>query len=166
MQFKVGDRVVHPTYGVSHIDRLEERQLAEDESRLYYVLIADKTTVWVLVEARAEIALRQVTPRGDLDRYRRLLKGLPDPLAKDHVKRRAQIADRLRQGSFLALCETVRDLAARGWRRPLNDADSSLLQRLRVSMCREWAASSGVTLAEALDEVDALLSEARRVSMT
>jgi RNA polymerase-interacting CarD/CdnL/TRCF family regulator len=49
MEFRSGDEVVHPNYGVGSIVRLEEKQLAEAGTRLYYVLAFGKTTVWMPV---------------------------------------------------------------------------------------------------------------------
>lgn len=162
MEFKAGDRVVHPAHGVGDIVRLEERRLAEDETRLYYVIVADKSTVWVPVDAHRTAGLRQLTPKRDLGRYRGLLKSDPVSLQKDHNKRRLEIADRLKQGSFQAMCEVVRDLTAHGQRKPLNDADMALLQKIRIDLCREWAAADGVSIEEAIEEVESLLLEARQ----
>lgn len=159
MQFKAGDSVVHPTHGVGHILRLEDRRLAEDETRLYYVIVADKSTVWVPVDAGQAARLRQLTPKRDLDRYRRVLKSDPIPLQKNHTERRFEITTRLKGGSFQAMCEVVRDLTARGWHKSLSDADMALLQKTRIDLCREWAASNGVSVEEASREVDSLLAE-------
>ncbi|MGH2593256.1 MAG: CarD family transcriptional regulator [Anaerolineae bacterium] len=161
MEFKAGDRVVHPAHGVGDIVRLEERRLAEDEARLYYVIVADKSTVWVPVDTHRTAGLRQLTPKRDLGRYRGLLKSDPVSLQKDHNKRRLEIADRLKQGSFQAMCEVVRDLTAHGRRKPLNDADMALLQKIRIDLCREWAAADGISIEEAIKEVESLLLEAR-----
>ncbi|HLF27789.1 MAG TPA: CarD family transcriptional regulator [Anaerolineae bacterium] len=165
MQFKAGDCVVHPAHGVGHVRRLEERRLAEDEPRLYYVIVADKATLWVPVDPQQATQLRELTPRRDLEHYRDLLKSSPVSLQKDHYKRRLEIAERLKQGSFEALCAVVRDLTARGRKKLLNEADASLLQKIRLDLCREWAASAGVSLAEAIHEVDSLLQEGREASV-
>ncbi len=162
MQFKVGDYVVHPTYGVGNVVRLEERQLAEQTKRLYYVLAADKSTIWVPVDAAGPTALRRLTPRQDLDRYRELLQSRPTPLSKDHRERRLEITEHLKGGTFQALCEAVRDLAALGWRKSLSEADATLLNRIRESLYREWAASGSTSIEEATAEVDKLLSKARQ----
>jgi CarD family transcriptional regulator len=157
MEFDAGDYVVHPSYGVGNIVRLEEKRLAETELRLYYVLAVENSTVWVPVQSTGATGLRRVTPRQDLDQYRRVLKSKPTVLDRDHHKRRAEITERLKRGSFLTVCETTRDLTAHGWRKPLNDVDASLLQKVRDNLCREWAASAGVTVADAAREVDELL---------
>src|SRR5512136_1348514 len=80
MPFKAGDFIVHPTYGVGNIVRLEEKCLVEDQPRWYYVLAVDKSTVWVPVDANNAAGLRAITPKKDLDRYRVVLKGQPGAL--------------------------------------------------------------------------------------
>ena len=166
MQFKAGDYIVNPTYGLGNIMRLEEKRLAEDRLRLYYVVAADKSTLWVPVDENGTSGLREVTPRRDLDRYRGLLKGRPGLLDRDHNKRRLEINERVKQGSFQSLCEVVRDLTAQGWNRPLGEVDASSLQRLRHSLCREWAAVAGISIPEADAEVQALLLVARQAYKT
>jgi CarD family transcriptional regulator len=162
MPFKAGDFIVHPTYGVGNIVRVEEKRLAEDQPRWYYVIVVDKSTVWVPVDENKVAVLRAVTPRKDLDRYRAVLKGQPEALERDHTKRRTLINERVKQGSFQSLCEAVRDLSAQSWKRPLSEADLTLLQRLSHSLHREWAASANMPLPDAAAEVQALLQEARR----
>jgi CarD family transcriptional regulator len=161
MEFDAGDYVVHPSYGVGNIVRLEEKRLAEADLRLYYVLAVEHSTVWVPVQATGAVGLRRVTPRQELEQYRRVLKGKPTALDRDHHKRRAEINERLKRGTFLAICEATRDLAAHGWHKPLNDVDASMFQKVHDNLCREWAASEGVTVADAAREVDGLLQAAQ-----
>jgi CarD family transcriptional regulator len=161
MEFDAGDYVVHPSYGVGNILRLEEKRLAETEMRLYYVLAVENSTVWVPVNSTGATGLRRVTPKQELERYRRVLKSKPTVLDRDHHKRRLEINERLKRGSFLAVCEATRDLTAHGWHKPLNDVDASMLQKVRDNLCREWAASQGVSVADAAREVDGLLHAAQ-----
>ena len=161
MRFKAGDSVVHPVHGVGNIVKIEERRLAEEEKRLYYVLKANKSTVWIPVNAHGAPPLRRLTPKRDLKRYRTLLKAQPGRLNKDHRKRRAEVSERVRKGSFRALCEAVRDLTACGWRKSLSEADADLLKQISAQLYREWAAAGGMTVSEATQEIRALLREAR-----
>jgi RNA polymerase-interacting CarD/CdnL/TRCF family regulator len=162
MSFKAGDCIVHPLHGVGSVVRLEEKSLGEDQLRRYYVVAVEKSTLWVPVDENVGTGLRAVTPRKELDRYRAVLRGQPETLERDHNKRRMLINERVKQGSFQGLCETVRDLSAQSWKRPLSDADQTLLQRLSHSLCREWAASANVPLPAATAEVQALLQEAKQ----
>lgn len=157
MEFRSGDDVVHPNYGVGNIIRLEDRQLAESETRQYYVLAFGKTTVWTPVQTSGPSPLRPVTAQQDLDRYRTLLKGRPTTLDRDYKKRRLDIQEQLAQGSFQVICEVVRDLTALGWYRPISGIDASVLQRVRAELWQEWAVSTGQSLPDAIQEVNALL---------
>ena len=162
MTFQVGDVVVHPDHGVGHVARLEERRFSGKEAGLYYELTIERSTVWVSVESHEALRLRPVTPRSDLARYRGVLKSRPIPLNKDQRQRHLELAARLKQGTFLVLCEVVRDLTARGWQRPLNETDAASLQRVRGRLCQEWAAADSVSIADATGEVTSLLLESRK----
>ncbi len=157
MGFISGDDVVHPSYGVGNIMRLEDRQLAEVEVRQYYVLAFGKMTVWLPVQAGAASPLRLVTAPRDLDQYRTLLKSRPAALDRDYKKRRLNLNEQLAHGSFQVVCEVVRDLTALGWLRPMNELDSSMLKKVRANLWLEWATSTGQPLPEAITEVNALL---------
>jgi RNA polymerase-interacting CarD/CdnL/TRCF family regulator len=166
MEFRSGDDVVHPNYGVGSIVRLEERQLAEANTRLYYVLMFGKTTVWLPVNATGPSALRPVTAPHDLDRYRTLLKSRPIELDRDYKKRRLDITAQLAHGSFQDVCEIVRDLTALGWHRPLAGVDASLLNRVRESLWQEWAVSTRQPLPDAIHEVTSLLQSGEQTYKT
>jgi RNA polymerase-interacting CarD/CdnL/TRCF family regulator len=142
---------------VGNIVRLEDRQLAENETRLYYVLAFGKTTVWIPVQTNRSSPLRLVTAPQDLDQYRTLLKSRPTPLDRDYKKRRLDIQEHLALGSFQVVCEVVRDLTALSWQRPLAGIDASLLNKVREGLWQEWAVSTGQSLPDAIHEVTALL---------
>ncbi|HMR62713.1 MAG TPA: CarD family transcriptional regulator, partial [Anaerolineae bacterium] len=113
MQFKVGDVVVHPVYGVSTIVKITEKRLSEMEVHLSYEIALPRRTVWIPIKAQASVGLRLVTAKSDLDRYRDLLKSSPVPLNNAQPQRRhEELARRLKQGSFPVMCEIVRDLTA------------------------------------------------------
>lgn len=161
MTYQTGDLVVHPSYGLGSIVRLEERRLDASGQRSYYVMEAGASTVWVPVQPDGTAALRAVTPVRDLAHYRAVLRGTPNQLDRDHNKRRLELKERLATGSFLILCEVVRDLSALGWQRPLRDADAAVLNKVRDNLLREWAAASGQTIAGAEEEVNRLLQAGR-----
>jgi CarD family transcriptional regulator len=165
MQFKVGDYVVHPAYGVGHIIKIEEKQFSEKGTRLYYKVTLPKRTIWIPVEAQGALGFRLVTAKTDLDQYRALLKSRPVPLNKNHHRRHLELVSRLKQGSFQVVCEVVRDLTAWGWRKPLGPTDTATLQKTRESLYQEWATAAGVSIAEAIKEVESLLLATRQAYM-
>jgi len=165
MQFKIGDLVVLPAYGIGHITEIEEKKFSEQGMRLYYEIALTKRTVWIPVEAPEASGLRPVTVQNDLDQYRNLLKSSPVALNPNHQRRHLELASHLKQGSFQGVCEVVRDLTAKGWRKPLGQTDTATLQKTRQSLYQEWATAAGVSLIEAIKEIDSLLLATRQAHL-
>jgi RNA polymerase-interacting CarD/CdnL/TRCF family regulator len=161
MAIKVNEWAVHPQHGVGRVVKLETRQFNPGPKRRYYQFAIATGTVWVPVEGLPS-GLRKVTAKGDLARYRSVLKSRPAPLAADHRQRQIALADRSKESSFQARCEVVRDLSAFSWHRPLNESSSVLLRRARQMLSAEWAAAEGLSLVDATLEVEALLLEGRK----
>ncbi len=161
MEFKPGDEVVHPSYGLGRIVRLEERELAASGLRWYYVLAIDTATVWMPMQADGSTTLRAVTRKQDLEQYRTVLSSRPVLLDRDYKKRRLDLSERLTHSSFQVMCEIVRDLSALGWNRPMGETDATLLKKVQDNLWREWAAATGQSDQEAIQEVQALLRAGR-----
>jgi len=161
MDFRTGDDVVHPNYGVGSIVRLEERELAASGMRWYYVLAIGTATVWMPMQADGSTTLRAVTRKQDLEQYRTVLSSRPVLLDRDYKKRRLDLIERLTHSSFRVMCEIVRDLSALGWDKPMGETDASLLKKVQDNLRREWAAATGQSPQEAIQEVEALLRVGR-----
>jgi len=160
MEFEIGEQVVHPTHGVGHVVKLEERKFGRKEPLLYYEVTTENCTVWVPAEKHRPLSLRPLTKKSELKRYRKILKSEPEPLHENHRTRRADVSKRLKEGTFQAVCEVVRDLTAYGWESSLTTSDETLLRNAREALFQEWAIVTGMTPEEAEREVDSLLSEA------
>lgn len=161
MAIKVNDWAVHPQHGVGRVVKLEARQFDAGPERLYYRLAIPTGTVWVPVEGPPG-GLRELTAKGGLARYRSLLRSRPTPLAADRQQRQIALVERLKESSFEARCEVVRDLTAHGWNKALNESIGLMLRSARHALCAEWAAVEGLSLDEATREVEALLLEGRK----
>jgi RNA polymerase-interacting CarD/CdnL/TRCF family regulator len=162
MLFQIDDPVVYPSCGIGRIVALVTKSFFEAEARLYYEVAIEKSTVWVPVDAGSASGLRSLTPKSDLARYRGVLRSRPVTLTADPHKRRQDLISRLKAGSFQNLCEMVRDLTAQSWRKALGEADKLSLRKARDGLCHEWAVAEGVTVFQAMEEIDALLQEARQ----
>jgi RNA polymerase-interacting CarD/CdnL/TRCF family regulator len=163
MLFEIDEQVVCSSLGVGRIAALVTKRFLEDEAHLYYEIVIGKSTVWLLADAARTVkGLRPVTPKAKLAHYRDVLRSCPVPLAQNFHQRQLDLLDRLRVGSFQDMCEVVRDLSARGWKRPPGEMDSALLRKTRDTLCQEWMVSDGISLLAAVSEVTALLGEARQ----
>ncbi|MGH2524181.1 MAG: CarD family transcriptional regulator [Anaerolineales bacterium] len=162
MPFKIDDLVIHPAHGMGLITGLVMKRVLEAEARLYYEIAIQRSVVWAPVDDSKANQLRPLTPKKELDHYRDVLRSSPTPLIPDSRQRQLGLRGRLKSGAFQDTCEVVRDLTARGWHKPLNEADGLMLRNTRAGLCQEWAAADGVSVLQATDEVEALLREARQ----
>jgi len=166
MQFKVGDSVVHPAGGVGDIVKIEERQFAEIEARLYYQIALPRSTLWIPVEAQETIGLRPVTAKSELDQYRDLLQSAPAPRNQRHPQQgHLELSKRLQRGSFLVMCEIVRDLTVWDWQKPLGATTKVILRQAQEKLYQEWATAADLTPTEAAKEIDTLLKTAHGETM-
>jgi RNA polymerase-interacting CarD/CdnL/TRCF family regulator len=164
MTFKVDDWVVHPRHGVGQIVNIEMHQFDSGAAQPYYQIAIPNGTMWVQVDESAS-GLRKVTPKGELVRYREVLKSRPAALTEDHQERQIELADRLRQGSLQARCELVRDLSALGWKKRLNEANAAISRLATQVLVQEWAMAEDVPLGDAASEVKSLLKEGKSAYM-
>ena len=165
MQFKAGDSVVHPIYGVGYIVMIEEKQFSDIRTRLYYrITLSIRHTIWIPVEAQSTIGLRLVTAKSNLDQYRNLLKSHPTPTNKPNSQRYVELISRLKKGSFQVMCEVVRDLTVSSRQKSLGSTDRAILLKTRENLCQEWAVAAGISNIEAIKEIDALLQTTQQTS--
>lgn len=159
MQFQIGDRVVHPVYGVGTVMRFTKQQFVKERVQQYYEVVTGShgTQVWVPIDEQGSTVLRGIASKHSLGECRRLLSSAPVPLDKDRKIRQLEIAARLKGGLLPALCEMVRDLRARSQKIPLGTVEETLLRKTFKALCEEWAASDGVSPANALSEIEDLL---------
>jgi len=160
MTFKVDEWVVHPRHGVGRIVEIEDHQFDSRPLQPYYQISIENGTMWVCVDDSSS-GLRGLTDKDELSKYRKVLKSRPEALTEDHRQRQVDLSDRLREGSFQARCELVRDLSALGWNKPLGEAVAAISRVARQVLCEEWAMVEGTSQREALREVDHLLKEGK-----
>jgi RNA polymerase-interacting CarD/CdnL/TRCF family regulator len=160
MELKVGDQVVHPKYGVGNVVSLKDREFEPGMLRTYYEISMLGTTLWVSMEMPT-FGLRKLTVRSEISRCRKILASHPAPLTEDPRQRQSEMADRLKLGTITAHCEVVRDLSAYFGHKPSSGKIGAFLQVARDVLCQEWAEVEGITLAEAVDEINTLLEKSR-----
>jgi CarD family transcriptional regulator len=163
MAFAVGDRVVHPLYGVGCVVNVDERQFEPGVSRRYYEVSipGSTTTLWVPLDLSSS-GLRKLTVKSEIARCRRILKSAPARLNDDPRMRQADLAAHLKLGTITAHCEVVRDLTAYSRHKPLSGTIAVFLRVAQDILCQEWAVVEEMTPQEAVVEIEALLEKSRQ----
>lgn len=162
--FNVGEQVVHPQHGVGHVVRLEDREFGSGVKRRYYeISIAGAgSTLWVPFDPPS-FGLRKLAGRSEINHCRQILASRPSPLTDDARSRQSALAERLKQGTIRVQCEVVRDLFAFGEHKSLYGSMAGFFRQTQNVLCEEWALVEGVTLAEAIQEVQSLLEKSRSI---
>ena len=159
MNFREGDTVMHWTYGLGKVVRLEERALSGKKVMYYAVQIADMT-VWVPADDKLENRLRPPTSKAEFKKLMNILSKPGEPLPDDRHERKTLLTELLKNGRAKSLCRVIRNLSTYRHVRSLNDNDQALLRRTEESLIGEWGFALSVTPAEAELQLHRLLTAA------
>lgn len=156
MNFHEGDTVMHWTYGLGQILKLEERDLFGSKSLYYAVQIKDMT-VWVPADGELKHRLRPPTSKSRFKELLVLLSKPGEPLPDDRLQRRTHLLDLLRDGDTRSLFRIIGGLHTYRKIRPLNESDQSILKQARNTLLGEWGFVLSITPAQAELELHRIL---------
>ncbi len=154
MNFHEGDTVMHWTYGLGQIIRLEERAVSGSKT-LYYAVQVGDMTVWVPADENLGSRLRSPTSESGFKKLLAILSGPGEPLPIDRYERRTHLLELLKDGRAESLCKIIRDLSASTKR---NDNDQSILRQAQNTLLGEWGFVLSITHAQASVEMHRLLA--------
>lgn len=158
MNFQVGDRVVHWTYGPGEVIQLDEKALS-GHTELYYVVQIRDMTLFVPINGQGETSLRLPTPSDEFEDLFAILKSPEEPLSGDRWERKNQLMAQMKDGRLESICRVIRDLVAFRRSKKLNDYDAAILERAQNFLIDEWHVSLGISRPQAEHELQALLEE-------
>jgi CarD family transcriptional regulator len=157
-ELRIGDRVLHPLYGVGTLVSIIERSRDGEAEDFYVVeMVSHKGRLETPVDRAEELGLRRVVSKRRRGKLSRVLGGRPRKLAPEYQRRRANISQRLREADFKEVGRVVRDLS---WREATGQAttgDRRLLKRAKGLFARELAASDRVEEDVAMERIESVL---------
>jgi len=158
MDFQVGDKVIHWTYGLGEIVELDEKVLSGRTTSYYVVRIGDMS-IWVPVEQANPDSLRPPTPANDFDRLFTLLSSPGELLSEDRLERKTHLQKKMRDGTLESICEVIRDLSFANHIKKLNENDATILERAKGFLLSEWGISLDVPVNQAERALNQLLGD-------
>lgn len=141
MQFKVGDKAVHPAHGVGEVKSIEKKTIAGSDKRFYILKIMDTgMTVMVPTDGVERLGLREVISK-------REAKKVLDELKKDEVavtsqpwnRRYREYTEMLKSGSPIEVAKVLRDLSRLRGEKELSFGERRLLEQARNLLVAELA---------------------------
>jgi len=156
MDFNVGDRVIHKSYGPGEILEVDQKKVA-GKTAVYYIVQTSNLTLWVPVADEGESSLRFVTPANEFRKQCKVLEGAGETLPEDRMERKALLQERLRGGSLDSVCRVVRDLHQLSKAKKLNDYDAAIMERAKTALLGEWTLAMKIPPQQAEQELQDLL---------
>lgn len=143
MGFKIGDTVIHPTFGICEIIKTEEKTINGHFTNCY-VMSSSNMTIWVPIDESEQCSLRTPTAPDEFIKTLPILTSPNEKLDDDRLLRKQHLTDQLQDGQLASICRVVRDL--NGYKRgsKLNDQEKSIFDRAKRSLLTEWTYSLGI----------------------
>jgi RNA polymerase-interacting CarD/CdnL/TRCF family regulator len=156
--YKVGDTVVHWTYGIGKIVAVANKGLP-GQPCFYYVIEGNQHTLWVPVDENGSSSLHLPTSRSDFKRLINILRSQGEKMSNNTYQRRDQLEERMQKASPKDLCLVIRDLTYRSNRGKLSSSDIWVLKHAQTYLLDEWELSLGTPREKARSEMEWILKE-------
>jgi CarD family transcriptional regulator len=158
MGFHIGDKVIHSTYGLGEIVRIEEKVI-NDRPTNCYVVRTNELTIWIPINDLHQHSLRMPTLPDEFKRLFSILTSPSKALPDDRALRKDQLIAQMKDGQLSSICQIVRDLTNFKRIKKLNDQEKSILDRATNSLLTEWIYSLGVSPHQAQNAMMKMLGE-------
>jgi RNA polymerase-interacting CarD/CdnL/TRCF family regulator len=156
--YKVGDTIVHWTYGIGKIVAVEDKGLPGDPC-FYYVIEGNEQTLWVPVEENGRSNLHLPTPSTEFGQLISILRSPGEKMSDSPYQRGTELDRRLLKKSLVDTCLIIRDLTYRSHSRKLSSNDIWVLKNAQSLLLDEWKLSLGTPREKARVEMEWILKE-------
>ncbi len=157
MDFHVGEKVIHCTFGLGEITHIEAKMINGQMADCYVIQLNDMT-IWVPMDDSGLSSLRVPTPPEEFVKTLPILSSPNESLLEDRVLRKKQLTDQLKDGKLSSICRVVRDLSFYQRSSKLNDQERSILDRAVRSLLTEWTFTMGTPQLQAHQAMDSMLA--------
>lgn len=150
--YKVGDQVVHSSYGVGEVTGIVEKQLS-GEATFYYCVSGSESTYYVPINNASTTRIRPVASGQQLAQALNTLGQSPVAMDEDYKNRRARIKEVSVSGGLQPMVELLRDLEGRRMTGKITDAEKQAFDTVEMRLAAEWAVVLEISLEEARSEL-------------
>lgn len=157
--YKIGDSVVHWSYGLGKVIAIEEKDMG-GETRQYYCVEVGPLAVWVPFSENGDSPIRPPALAEEFPDFYEILQGKAEDLPDHQFMRKNLLKERLQKHTLAELCRLIRDLRGRSRVTPLNQNDSAVLQRVEANLIDEWVLShDDISRIDAIQIMEELLAK-------
>ena len=140
MRFKVGDKVVYPSQGVSVVEEISSEVLAGSEMECYHLrLVGSDSKVMVPVDNSERVGLRPLSEKKQVKKVMRRLKAATGENAEDWKDRYRANLDRIKTGDLEEIVDVLLCLAEVAGRKTLSFRERKMYDHARQLLVNEVA---------------------------
>lgn len=159
MDFQIGDKVIHGTYGLGEITAIEEQNVHEQTLSCYVVKFAANLTLWVPVDQVERHSLRKPASRAEVEQVLQVITASPDALPTDRMLRRTQLSEQMKSGRLEDVGRLLRDLLNLQRVSKWNEHDRAIFERASLALATEWSHAFDITLPQAQQALHQLMEK-------
>ena len=140
MRFKVGDKVVYPSQGVSVVEEISKEVLAGTEMKCYHLRLAGSDSkVMVPVDNSERVGLRPLSEKKQVKKVMRRLKAAEGENAEDWKDRYRANLERIKTGDRDEIVDVLLCLAEVASRKTLSFRERKMYDHARQLLVNEVA---------------------------
>ncbi len=140
MRFKVGDKVVYPSQGVSVVEQISKEVLAGTEMKCYHLrLVGSDSKVMVPVDNSERVGLRPLSEKKQVKKVMRRLKASEGENAEDWKDRYRANLERIKTGDLDEIVDVLLCLAEVAGRKTLSFRERKMYDHARQLLVNEVA---------------------------
>ena len=140
MRFKVGDKVVYPSQGVSEVEKISKEVLAGTEMKCYHLrLVGSDSKVMVPVDNSERVGLRPLSERKQVKKVMKRLKAAEGETAEDWKDRYRANLERIKTGDLDEIVDVLLCLAEVAGRKTLSFRERKMYDHARQLLVNEVA---------------------------
>ena len=140
MRFKVGDKVVYPSQGVSIVEKISKEVLAGAEMKCYHLrLIGSDSKVMVPLANSERVGLRPLSEKKNIKKIMTRLKAAEGENAEDWKDRYRANLERIKTGDLDEIVDVLLCLAEVAGRKTLSFRERKMYDHARQLLVNEVA---------------------------
>jgi len=139
-EFKIGDKVVYPNHGLGVIEQIEKRATGDRmEEFLTLRIVANDSTVMVPRSNTANVGLRRVVTKKEVEEVFEVLKDTKITLYDDWKGRFQENSDKMRTGSITEVARVFKSLSHLALQKNLSYRERRMLDKAKYLIVSEIA---------------------------
>lgn len=160
MNFKVGDKSVHPHHGVGEVTAIEAKEIAGQKKTFYILKIVDRgEKVMVATDAAERLGLRKVVSRKEAKKVLEVLREKKLAVTSQPWNRRyREYTEMLNSGSLYEVAKVLRDLSLIKSDKDLSFGERGLLDKAKSLLVTELAVARRCKEERVEKEIEEILS--------